>query len=238
MPVRPSQPYERHQKPPTRASTPVVIDALVPASPDPSASIASPTARARYSTPLRRDCTCPPEVGAAFFSGLMHTIALDFRRFDEISFAEVLARIGVYVIWTPSAQRRPSYIGEGFVADRMTQHVKKFGPELTGYFAAIDGSPRQAKRDAETAEAVLLHVAANTNRGPVHNRNYGRALRISQLGDRHGVMRLTVSGRDPFAPPRAPRLRSKKTIRIDLNKLHRDEIEVREWFSHPWRALR
>lgn len=165
----------------------------------------------------------------------MHKVDLHISRFDEVTFDEVINNAGVYVLWTPSAQRRPSHIGEGWVMDRVGRHIKKFSDTVDGYFAPVTGPESRAKYDQEIGEAVLLLVGFMIDRYPPHNGNFGRGARIAALAGRHGVLRVCVSGRDPFAPPEAPPLRAARVIRIDLNALCRPQAAITDCTTHPWR---
>lgn len=105
----------------------------------------------------------------------MYGVTVEFTRFEDITFAEVLCGIGVYVIWDSQTRAKPSYIGKGNILSRLSSHDEKFAFPVKGYIALIGntGSKRES-RDAEVVEAMLLEVARVTDRWPTHNRNSGK----------------------------------------------------------------
>jgi hypothetical protein len=171
----------------------------------------------------------------------MHTIDLSFQSFDDVSLHEAIARYGVYVLWKPGATRCPTYIGEGRLLGRLGQHVARFGDTVEGYFAPIDGAPGASKHDGHVAEAMLIHAAILVSREPRHNANAGRLARVIRLGNRHGVLRINVRGRDPFQPPSSSvsRLASTKTIRLDFRELESasDDDDDSRWLKLPWHSV-
>ncbi|MEZ4224651.1 MAG: hypothetical protein R3B13_27115 [Polyangiaceae bacterium] len=172
----------------------------------------------------------------------MHTVRLGFERFSEISLYSAIGETGVYVLWSPKAQHRPTYIGEGWVLARLVEHQQTYGQRVDGYFAAADRdlTVKQAKRDQEIAEAALIVVGKMTGRNPRHNRNAGHVRRILELAGRHGVLKVVVQGRDPFQPPESPqsKLRGPRTIRFDLDGLYDGMDDLAEVIHHPWRTTR
>jgi hypothetical protein len=56
--------------------------------------------------------TVTPDVVAMEGRG-MHIISPKFEDIDEVAVSAPFGAIGVYVLWSPKAEKRPSYIGEG-----------------------------------------------------------------------------------------------------------------------------
>jgi hypothetical protein len=169
----------------------------------------------------------------------MHTIALTFKAFNEVTLNEIIARYGVYVLWTPAASRCPTYVGEGKFLGRIGQHVLRFGENVDGLFAPIDGPPGASKHDGHVAEAALILAAGLVGRAPRHNRNAGRHSRLVELGASHGVLRLTIAGRDPLQRPSSSvsRLASPKIVQVDFRALERDGAEPEDWLRLPWHRV-
>src|SRR5260221_9970864 len=99
---------------------------------------------------------------------------LDFRRLNEVNVTELFDTLGVYVLWDGRSRSVPSYIGEGDLLKRVYDHSKVYAKPLSGYIGRLgDQSRRYFKTDAETVEAVLLHIADRIGRTPLHNRQSG-----------------------------------------------------------------
>lgn len=74
----------------------------------------------------------------------MDTIYAEFQRFRDVNLVELIGATGVYVIWDARAKARPTYIGEGNILKRITDHVKRhnrrFAHHWNGYVAIIAGT--------------------------------------------------------------------------------------------------
>lgn len=172
----------------------------------------------------------------------MHIVKFRLRRFSDVSLLSAIGETGLYVLWTPSAQVCPSYIGEGWVLDRLVKHQRKYGRNVDGYFAAADSdlTVKEAKMDQEIAEAALILVGHMIGRPPTHNRNGGRLARIIELVGKHGILKVIISGRDPFQPPESPqsKLGAARTIRFNLDRLGVDDADPGDFIRFPWRRTR
>jgi hypothetical protein len=132
---------------------------------------------------------------------------MDFVRFDDISFGDILRGTGVYVIWDSQAKVKPSYIGKGDILSRLSSHDGNFAFPVKGYIALVGNSGQKNEdKDALIVEALLLEVARNTDRWPIHNKKSGSIALLKRVYDRKGVIRLTLKGCDPFGPPHARRI--------------------------------
>ncbi|MBL8986445.1 MAG: hypothetical protein JNJ80_09245 [Gemmatimonadetes bacterium] len=147
----------------------------------------------------------------------MHVVKAEFMRFDEVALPALIDAVGVYVIWDSQAVARPSYIGEGVVLKRLSEHAGRFAKPFDGYLALLgDRTGRAAKSEAELVEALLLEVAAQTDRLPPNNVAPGKTKGLDRLFRSHGVVRVAVSGWDPLAIPwQSRRMSSRKTIRLE-----------------------
>ena len=136
----------------------------------------------------------------------METIRAEFCRLDELPLPLLIGAVGTYVIWDGKAQGRATYLGEGVILERFAKHASTFAWPFAGY-AAITGdwTTDKAKGDAEIIEAVLLAVAAATDRLPTHNEAPGKVRRIHKIFRSHGTLRIRVTGWDPFLIPEQSR---------------------------------
>ena len=92
------------------------------------------------------------------------TIYADFQRFRDANLVELIGATGVYVIWDARSKARPTYIGEGNILKRFTDHVKRdnrrFAHPWNGYVAIIGGSTRDVhKYESTVVERLLPDVA-------------------------------------------------------------------------------
>ncbi len=162
----------------------------------------------------------------------MRTIRCEFIRLDDIRITKLLDAVGVYVIWDGQAQARPTYIGEGDIWSRLSEHRDRFVRPFSGYAALLGERTTSTKRDSQIVEAALLEVAGQTDRFPPQNAKGGNGQGISRLFDHHGVLKITISGWDPFAPPEKGRkMQPGKLIEY---RLEGDDITI----YHEWRVRR
>jgi len=160
----------------------------------------------------------------------MYRVTVEFARFDDVSFGEILRKTGVYVLWDSQAKVKPSYIGKGDILSRLSSHDEKFAFPVKGYVALVCKSSQKAEnKDALIVEALLLEVARQTDRWPPHNKKSGGIALLRSVFDKNGVVRVTLKGSDPFGPPQAPRYMDKPK-RIWF-KLDNDGAEV---VQHHW----
>lgn len=136
----------------------------------------------------------------------MYGITVEYARFEDISFADVLRGTGVYVIWDSQARAKPSYVGKGDILSRLSSHDGKFAFPVRGYIALIGNDGLKGEnRDAEIVEALLLEVARATDRWPTHNKKAGNIGLLRHIAEKENQVRVTIEGCDPFGPPQAPR---------------------------------
>jgi hypothetical protein len=146
----------------------------------------------------------------------MHVIDACFRRLSDISIPDLLGEIGVYVLWSGRAKARPSYIGEGNVLSRLVDHHDRFSKPFDGFATVLSGADvpwQRAKSNAAIVETMLLWVARHTDRAPAENVAPGNFRALDDLFERHGTVRINVSGLDPLrAPEGSPRIQGCKRI--------------------------
>jgi hypothetical protein len=137
----------------------------------------------------------------------------------------------VYVIWYARQKLRPSYIGEGNILERFaTEHTKRFSRPIDGYVAVLgDLSDRSHKSDARISERLLLEVGKLIDRCPTVNVATGHLQPIRKVFENHGVLKVNVTGFDPFSPPWLARQLVGNRL-IDLRR-QGDHIGI----SHDWR---
>jgi len=169
----------------------------------------------------------------------VYTIHAEFQRFRDINLVELIGASGVYVIWDARSNARPTYIGEGNILKRFTDHVKRdnrrFAHPWNGYVAIIAGSTRDVhKYESTVVERLILDVAEITDRKPqvnVHPGHIGRVLRFC----RDEMLRIAVSGYDPLIPPAdAKPLPRVKEIKVTASADSDDEYD----FTHDWSLRR
>jgi hypothetical protein len=159
----------------------------------------------------------------------MYPIELEFHRFCDVRLSDVLTRVGIYVIWDSQAKVRPSYIGKGDLLNRLANHDSNFSNPLDGYVAFLgDGSKTTHDKESLAAEALLLEVAKDTDRWPIHNKKDGHWTSIESFCRNHKLLRVSVKNCDPFAPPDHPRY-------LDAAKYIRCEMEADSYlYEHDW----
>lgn len=164
----------------------------------------------------------------------MHVIDAQFERLTDIPVGFLFGCMGTYVLWDSQAKARPSYVGEGNILKRLVQHVERFAAPLDGYVAPLhEPSWQRAKAHAEIVEALLLHVAYETDRGPSTNVASGKLRALDAIFRSHGTLRVNVRGFDPLLPPWAARpLRGAKQIVL------RDLTDGTALVEHDWRLRR
>lgn len=167
----------------------------------------------------------------------MESFHVKFFRLTDVRLVELLdTPIGVYVIWDGRSQMRPTYIGEGNILSRFESHRLKFVAPIDGYIALLDGDKRKAKKEATMLEALLLHIAHQTDRHPTRNSAGGKWKHLDRLFDRHGVVKFLIDGYDPFVAPRNSRqMQRKKQIRIGITE--EDDGDEAFLVEHAWRTL-
>lgn len=168
----------------------------------------------------------------------MIPINVTFQRLDEISVSDALGMVGVYVLWDNRSTARPTYIGQGNVINRLSEHAGRFALPILGYAAFIEKqSPKKTKLRLLAIETLLLYVGASTDRYPNNNASQGSYGRLWDALEDHSTLRLSVRGYDPFVPPLRPRL-ILGTKRITLKDTTiEDEMLVHDWTYRRTRQL-
>ena len=169
----------------------------------------------------------------------MYTIYAEFQRFRDVNLVELIGATGVYVIWDARAKARPTYIGEGNVLKRFTDHVKRdnrrFAHPWNGYVAIIAGSTRDVhKYESTVVERLMLDVAKETDRQPQVNVHPGHVSRVLRFC-RDEMLRIAVSGYDPLIPPSESKpLRKLKEIKVTASTESDDSYD----FTSDWSLRR
>jgi hypothetical protein len=169
----------------------------------------------------------------------VYTIDAEFQRFRDVNLVELIGATGVYVIWDARAKARPTYIGEGNILKRFTDHVKRhnrrFAHPWNGYVAIIAGSTRDVhKYESTVVERLLLDVAKETDRQPQVNVHPGHVSRVLRFC-RHEMLRIAVSGYNPLIPPsEAKPLRRIKEIKVTASADGDDSYD----FTCDWNLRR
>jgi hypothetical protein len=152
---------------------------------------------------------------------------------------ELIGATGVYVIWDTRSKARPTYIGEGSILKRFTDHVKRdnrrFAHPRDGYVAIIGGSTRDVhKYESTVVERLILDVAKETDRKPQVNVHPGHASRVLRFC-RDEMLRIAVSGFDPLIPPwESKRLTRIKEIKVTASA----ESDEGYYFTCTWNLRR
>ena len=167
----------------------------------------------------------------------MYTINARFLRFQDANLNDLIQAIGVYVIWDARAKARPTYLGEGNILKRFSDHAERddrtFAHPWNGYVAIIDGSAHGVhKEESRAVECLLLDVAAETDRLPVVNAHPGAKSAVIGFC-RNETLRIAISGFDPLLhPENATRLPGTKEIKA------RADGENSYTLEHDWRLPR
>jgi hypothetical protein len=135
----------------------------------------------------------------------MYTIFAEFQGFRDVNLVELIGATGVYVIWDARSKARPTYIGEGNILKRFTDHVRRdnrrFAHPWNGYVAIITGSTHSVhKSESTVVERLILDVAKDTDRDPQVNVHPGHASRVLRFCQDE-MLRIAVSGYDPLINP-------------------------------------
>ena len=158
----------------------------------------------------------------------MYSIKLNFRPFNKITHEEILGSYGVYILWDSTAKVKPTYIGEGYLIDRLSEHYKD-RRSFKGLIAIT-----KDKKDAEIAEAIILLVAEQINRSPSQNIKAGKLFsHVNNIFREHGKLKITISGRHPFKKPGAVGSLLQDKAEISLYNIG-DEVLI----GHQFRKIR
>jgi hypothetical protein len=160
---------------------------------------------------------------------------IDKFTFDLLSkapIADYMGVVGVYILWDSQAKKKPSYIGEGGILKRFSDHETNFSHPINGYVTEgghISCRSQLIKKDSELLEAVLLHIAARIDKDPIHNQQTNYKSPIAKYFKNNRVLRFELEGYDPFLnPSKSEKLRGKE---IYLEKVQ-NKIHLK---SHPWK---
>ena len=159
------------------------------------------------------------------------TIHHEFRRLSDFGIDELLHAYGVYVLWGGKSKARPTYIGEGDIWPRLSQHRNKFPRPIDGY-ATIVGNQKHVETKLETqiVEAVLLAIGKSKDRLPTQNQRQGNLQNLAPVIEEYGMLKIYIGGHDPFQEPGTARaLSAKRVVSIFPNK--EGDIVM----DHPWR---
>jgi hypothetical protein len=167
----------------------------------------------------------------------MYKIESEFERIDHITLYDMIGSIGVYVIWDARSTKKPRYIGQGYLLDRLSKHNDIFYPPLNGYVSIVgyDGKDsNKYKHQAELLEAALLWVADETSRISKSNKQQARTGLMDNLFEKHGVIRYKLTGYDPFRHPKSAGFIGEDKTIISVRPRGKYEIDI----EHKWRWLR
>jgi hypothetical protein len=147
----------------------------------------------------------------------VRVIKATFERTSEVAVERLFGAIGVYVLWTTRAKVRPTYIGEGYLLHRLSEHARYLSDRLDGTLAILGyGDTPLVKGDAQIVEHLLLAVAAQVDRAPTANMSGGSQGGVSEVFRSHGVLRINICGVDPLRDPLGPNTRLQVPKRIVL----------------------
>ncbi len=170
----------------------------------------------------------------------MRVLEAKFERLSDVSVDRLFGATGVYVLWTPSARVRPSYIGEGYLLHRLSYHVTHFGDGFDGTIAVLGyDNTWRLKAEAQIVEHLLLAVADGVDRAPAANRSAGIRAGVQKVFRSHGVLRINISGVDPLRDPLASNVRLSQPKRIVLRAGLGKECTIEhDWNLRPVKVLR
>lgn len=167
----------------------------------------------------------------------MYTIPVHFRRFSDLHLGDLIGATGIYVIWDANAVYKPTYIGEGIVLKRLSDHTardfRRFARPWDGYVALFEANTSGVlKLASQIAEKLLLDVGFTTDRFPSANRSRGSTAAVTGVL-KHEAIKVSVRGFDPYSDPAlGRRLSGSRSIRA------RPEAGRSYWIEHDWRLRR
>ncbi|TAL36623.1 MAG: hypothetical protein EPN93_07305 [Spirochaetes bacterium] len=163
----------------------------------------------------------------------MKSLTVIFEKFEDYDFRDILYGLGVYVIWDSKSKAKPTYIGEGDIWNRFTQHRNRFAEPIDGYIALLEGTTNVVKKQSQIIEAALLEVAKTIDLFPNHNKKNGNWNHIDKVFDKHGVLKIYFEGMNPFKNPASHNtpMKNRKEVRITYNNT--DNILE---YDHNWNS--
>lgn len=164
----------------------------------------------------------------------MFPINAEFVKFEDITLYDLLDTGGVYVIWDSQAKARPTYVGEGYFMERLSQHDKRFALPLDGYISILGGRGNMYTKDiGQIVESALIRIGRDTDHDPKYNSKHGNWAMIEVIC-RSEKLKVKFTGYDPFSPPfKARRLIKPKIFEANYN--HREQSVE---YDHDWRKRR
>ena len=167
----------------------------------------------------------------------MYKIDVVFSKLHEMYISDFLCAVGVYVIWDAKAKARPTYIGEGNILKRFTDHVKRDGRTFAhpwdGYVAAVKGSTRDVhKGESKAVERLLLEIADAIDCCPSANIHPGHSSSVLSYCQNE-QLRVVISGYDPFLPPRSSKIMTRPKV-INVRAGDDQPYDI----AHDWRSRR
>lgn len=157
----------------------------------------------------------------------MEILKLNCRRFDEVNLYDLLndSIKGVYIIWDGRSQKKPTYIGQGDLMNRLYAHrdekdkytkMKKFAKPIDGYVIDIIENRKKYKdiditkynseikgktleQNAKLVEFVMLYLADQNGFTTTKNISKGifNALEKKFLKNNR-TLKIHISGYNPF----------------------------------------
>ncbi|MDD5686334.1 MAG: hypothetical protein PHE88_00675 [Elusimicrobia bacterium] len=157
----------------------------------------------------------------------MLKIDAEFLRLVDIPVDKLFNAVGVYVIWSGRAWVKPTYIGEGLIMRRLSDHMKnsdKCAKPISGLLAIIgDNSKKEYKFKAKILEQILLQISNEIDRFPNQNQQCGLKF-LEKIIKRYGFIKVSVSGYDPLLDPYKAKMLKKKLIKVHYGKEYGNEI--------------
>ena len=162
------------------------------------------------------------------------TIHHEFRRLSDFGIDELLHAYGVYVLWAGKSKARPTYIGEGDIWSRLSQHRRKFPRPIDGY-VTVAGNKKRVGTKLETliVEAVLLAIGKSKDRLPTQNRRQGNLQNLAPVIEKCCMLKIYMGGFDPFQEPGTGRPLSAKRV-VSIFQNGDGDIAM----EHSWRLRR
>lgn len=154
----------------------------------------------------------------------MIRIDCKLQKFNEVNLLDIIHFYAVYVIWDGKAKKKATYIGYSEnVATRLFDHANnwlKF--PINGYVAFFED-----KEVALLLEALLIDIGTETDRLQDHNRKSESLKLIEKFYKKHGMVKINVSGFDPFSAPKSSKEIQKQII-IDDDDSYFDDFRKRK----------
>lgn len=129
----------------------------------------------------------------------MFRIDCKFQKFSETNLLDIIHYYAVCVIGDGKTKKKATYIGysENVVTRLFNLANNCLEFPINDYIALFED-----EEEALLSETLLIDIGTETNRIQDHNRKPGSLKFIEKFYKKHGMVKINVSGFDPFSAPK------------------------------------